>query len=851
MSCQGLNLQQLQERVRETLKKEYLLVLDDVWTESHDEWLNLAKYLIESGVGQSWIVVTTRSKATAIAVDSNITYELEGLPKKDSWHLFSSMAREEQANRIDFLDISRDTVKGCGNVPLALRIAGSLLRGQDKTKWESFRQFRLTNITQGMNKVMSMLMFSYHHLPPTLKESFITRTKTCTHLQDKNYCQGLDTEVPFPVSTFVAKWKNLRALDLSRLVEIGELLHLRYLDLSMNENLGMLPESISSLVNLQTLNLRQCEGLKELPNGMTKLVKLRFLDIRYVCLSYMPPDMGNLTCLRWLPWLVVKNSSKKQRISELEDLKSLNLKGHLTIEITNDYEYVKENHKAGGYLSTKGLLNDIEIYCGEEMIVRHQEDLLEHLLPHSNLKRLLFSGYNGVRIPSWARKDSLTAFLPNLVTIELYSCNGLRELPWLGELSYLETLIQNGLDDLECIEDTRDHNSRSRYEEATSSSVTMGGSNSSRARETESLFFPSLKVLQLCYLPKLTRWRRQSVSRHGSRPRVRPCLSLSFPCLSELTIEDCPELGSIPPCPLVEELIMIRFNERLQLITKERQGEVGRSARESGNARTLEVEAQIVDNVSYFKAKAMGTVQCLIEKLRFIPLYSLVERLITINRRLRIITKEQRGEMGRSAGQSGSSMHPQIKILTTDNVSCFKSFPMEAFQNLTDLTISDDILLESLSEVQELFYSCSSSLQSLSIISCENLISLRGVFQIGMPWKLLQKSLRYLEQVHKHISELPDGMRFSTALQSLRLDLPCLEASPEWIGSLSSLEILELPSAEKLKSLPDTMQNLTSLRQLGITCCSQDLEERYQEPHGEDWLKIQRIPQIRITTDWY
>ena len=52
MICQGLNLEQLQERVRETLKKKYLLVLDDVWTESHDEWLNLAKYLIQSGLGR-------------------------------------------------------------------------------------------------------------------------------------------------------------------------------------------------------------------------------------------------------------------------------------------------------------------------------------------------------------------------------------------------------------------------------------------------------------------------------------------------------------------------------------------------------------------------------------------------------------------------------------------------------------------------------------------------------------------------------------------------------------------------------------------------------------------------------
>ena len=69
----------------------------------------------------------------------------------------------------------------------------------------------------------------------------------------------------------ISNLNYLQTLDLSdldlRVVphSIGELKHLRYLDLSRNQHIEFLPNSITKLLNLLTLKLNNCVSFKELP----------------------------------------------------------------------------------------------------------------------------------------------------------------------------------------------------------------------------------------------------------------------------------------------------------------------------------------------------------------------------------------------------------------------------------------------------------------------------------------------------------------------------------------------------------------------------------------------------------
>ncbi|XP_021766538.1 disease resistance protein RGA2-like [Chenopodium quinoa] len=166
----------VQKKFQEKLKgRKFLLVLDDVWNEDCEKWRCLYRFLTLGRQG-SRIVVTTRSEMTAKIIGEKHVHKLQGLSPENSWLLFESIAfdkgEQELVNHLKLVDIGKKIAEKCYNIPLAIKVVGSLLFGQPLSKWQTFVDSGLAKIGQGDNEVMSILKLSYHNLRPSLKNCF-------------------------------------------------------------------------------------------------------------------------------------------------------------------------------------------------------------------------------------------------------------------------------------------------------------------------------------------------------------------------------------------------------------------------------------------------------------------------------------------------------------------------------------------------------------------------------------------------------------------------------------------------------------------------------------------------------
>ena len=93
------------------------------------------------------------------------------------------------------------------------------------------------------------------------------------------------TEQPVSlVEACISRFKYLQMLNLKDSSfevlssSIGSLKHLRFFDLSGNDIIKQIPNSICKLHNLQTLIL-DCKNLERLPKGIRNMISLRFLVV--------------------------------------------------------------------------------------------------------------------------------------------------------------------------------------------------------------------------------------------------------------------------------------------------------------------------------------------------------------------------------------------------------------------------------------------------------------------------------------------------------------------------------------------------------------------------------------------
>jgi hypothetical protein len=340
---------------------------------------------------------------------------------------------------------------------------------------------------------------------------------------------GTHSNWSWPVyDTLISSFKCLRALNFSYLNiqevpdSIGKLKHLRFLDLSHSKRIKLLPASITKLQNLQTLRLEYCSGLKELPKDITNLINLRHL-VLYGCarLTHMPHGLGKLTALQTLTQYILgrKESCVPKRKGGLADLKSLDeLRGELHIIGLKHLRSSPLEAKAAN-LERKQYFRMLTLEWGPDFddhdrdkAIENDEQLLQNLQPHLNLKKLIINGYAGLRLSGWVSS------LLNLVDVEIFNCKWCQHIPPLDQLPSLKKLSLRNLRALKYI--------------------------SNDGSDVSSL---SLERLVLDRLPKLRGWwrmREAATTEHETHHHLP--LYPSFPCLSHLIIKKCPMLSLMP-----------------------------------------------------------------------------------------------------------------------------------------------------------------------------------------------------------------------------------------------------------------------------------------------------------------
>ncbi|XP_004308875.1 PREDICTED: putative disease resistance protein RGA3-like [Fragaria vesca subsp. vesca] len=283
--------------------------------------------------------------------------------------------------------------------------------------------------------------------------------------------------------------------------KIGELIHLRYLDLSGNSKLKELPSVIGSLYNLQTLRLVDCENLEEI--DVRRLINLRHLHLRFCVRLRLIKGIEKLRDLQTLDWFRVRDVEGNM----LEDLKDLNqLQGSLEIEITGNPK-MAEN---AAILVNKPLLELSLRFCLDPGLGR---EIMNGLEPHPGLECLTIGNYEGAFSP-WLSS------LHSLRVLSLESCY-CQVLPSLGKLASLESLTIQYLYGVEKV-----------------GVEFLGIEQGTTSSSSIFLSFPKLRQLVIWKMESWEEW--EGVEEENSEKIT------IMPCLSELTIYGCKELKALP-----------------------------------------------------------------------------------------------------------------------------------------------------------------------------------------------------------------------------------------------------------------------------------------------------------------
>ncbi|KAL6140844.1 hypothetical protein ACLB2K_059137 [Fragaria x ananassa] len=423
-----------------------------MWTEDDTKWEPLRLALM-SGADGSRILVTTKNEAVARMMEATTQIiHLEKLSDQHCFSLFYHLAflnREKEKSDL-FEGIGQKIVKKCKGSPLAAKTLDD--KGNIETcmmhdivhefvKFLAGNESLIIDLADGANRAIELSSDKVCHLSLVSARGWLSvpiSFHKCTNLRTLTTFASRNTTID---GDLVLQLKCLRTLKLSDWVkevpkEIGELFHLRYIDLSGNRSLKELPDAIC---NLETLLLENC-ALEKLPKAMGKLINLK-------------KGIGRIRGLRKLDEYKVvcgEHGDSGNEILELGDLGMFDqLQGKIVIRKLGKAIDASEAQKA--QLEKKKHLLVLELNFGkrsdrEEEVERRRKsdvEILNALQPHENLEYLRIVSYRGTTVsPKWLMSLHHLRYLTLVFCIECECLPPLRRLPLLEVLKIYGTNVK-------------------------------------------------------------------------------------------------------------------------------------------------------------------------------------------------------------------------------------------------------------------------------------------------------------------------------------------------------------------------------------------------------------------------
>ncbi|KAF7153571.1 hypothetical protein RHSIM_Rhsim01G0056600 [Rhododendron simsii] len=602
--------------------------------------------------------------------------------------------------------------------------------------------------------------------------------------QDASY---LTSDVPLRL---LPGLRHLRVLSLRRYKigelssSIGDLKHVRYLDFSCALILT-LPESICTLYNLQTLILRDCKNLNTLPANTSDLISLRHLDVTGAnSLQEMPPKIGKLTSLQTLSNFIVGNGNEST-IAELGNL--IHLRGTLIISglenVVDALDARRANLKKQGLNVLSMEWSNMSNNSRNENVESRVIDMLE---PHKKLKELFINGYGGFTLPNWLGNSLFS----NMVCLKFQNCEKCTSLPPLGQLPLLAKLYIQGMKAV--------------------GNVGLEFYGLGRLNP-----FPALEILTFDDMPEWKEWTPFGVEEGAqafaclSKLSIKRCPKLlhelprDLPRLRNLDIEECPVLmvAWIPsPTELNEVRNMLHFNSLMSLHLKD--------VSIADSLGSSEVSDQVV---------LKNSSHCLLSSLTSLELEN-------IRGHNCLPSWDFQGLMG--IQELSLCCFEELTTLWDDEVRLQNRLP--ALQRLTIESCPQLISLfaegeegDDLKSLQELSISqcprlisfpvLPSTLKELLICKCDRLVSLPDLTLLNNLEKL------YIDSCPS-LMYLSSGSGLPPALKELTVEwcaeLKSLIAEEGIKINCPSLESVDIHFCDRLKTLPNVMQNNNGLKNL-------------------------------------